>query len=106
VLSRRDAGPVIPGLTRDLHDTRKKYIFILTTQFETRGARDEPPRSRLRGIKGEDIFFIPLTLTLSHQGEREQKVTLQRATGNYQVKLEFFDIKEFLRQDYAIIIIS
>jgi hypothetical protein len=36
-------------------------------------------------------FFIPLTLTLSHRGEREQKVSctkgfLQEATGNYQVK--------------------
>ena len=48
---------------------------------------NEPPRSKLRGINGEDIFFIPLTLTLSHPGEREQMVTLQRATGNYQVKI-------------------
>ncbi len=48
-----------------------------------------------RDIKGEDIFSIPLTPvssrgqapTLSHKGEREPKVTLQQATGNYQVKV-------------------
>jgi len=52
---------VIPGLTLDPHAMKKKYMLILTTQFETRGAR---------------------------------------------VKLEFFDIKEFLRQDYGKVIIS
>jgi hypothetical protein len=36
--------------------------------------------------KGRISIFIPLTLTLSLRGEREPKVTLQRATGNYQVK--------------------
>jgi hypothetical protein len=37
--------------------------------------------------KGGISILIPLTLTLSRRGERESKVTLQRATGNYQVKL-------------------
>jgi hypothetical protein len=36
--------------------------------------------------KGGISILIPLTLTLSRRGERESKVTLQRATGNYQVK--------------------
>jgi hypothetical protein len=36
--------------------------------------------------KGRISILIPLTLTLSRDGERESTVTLQRATGNYQVK--------------------
>jgi hypothetical protein len=36
--------------------------------------------------KGRISILIPLTLTLSRRGEREPKVTLQRATGNYQVQ--------------------
>jgi hypothetical protein len=36
--------------------------------------------------KGRISILIPLTLTLSRDGERESKGTLQRATGNYQVK--------------------
>ncbi len=39
--------------------------------------------------KGRISILIPLTLTLSRRGEREPKVTLQRATGNYQVQLIF-----------------
>jgi hypothetical protein len=35
--------------------------------------------------KGRISILIPLTLTLSRRGERESKVTLQRATGNYKV---------------------
>jgi len=36
--------------------------------------------------KGGISILNPLTLTLSHRGEREPKATLQQATGNYQIK--------------------
>jgi hypothetical protein len=47
--------------------------------------------------KGRISILIPLTpassagqaLTLSHGGERESKGILQRATGNYQVKIVY-----------------
>jgi hypothetical protein len=37
--------------------------------------------------KGRISILILLTLTLSRGGERESKRTLQRARGNYQVKV-------------------